>query len=87
MEFSSPEKFWFNMMSSIQVRILFFTKGGKIPPLSLNKLSKKSRVAILFRRFYRQAIIKILLAYSLRKLFFIGQNLKLVHVTYSVCEL
>lgn len=51
MEFSSPEKFWFNMMGSIQVRILFFAKGGKIPPLSLNKFSKKSRVAILFGDF------------------------------------
>ena len=34
-----------------------------------------------------QAIIKLSLAYSFRKIFFIGQNLKHVHMTYSLLEL
>ena len=33
------------------------------------------------RQIYKQAIIKLLLAYSFRKIFFIGQNLKHVHMT------
>ena len=35
----------------------------------------------------KQAIIKLSLAYSFRKMFFIGQNLKYVHMTYSFLEL
>ena len=35
----------------------------------------------------KQAIIKLSLAYSFRNMFFIGQNLKHVHMTYSFLEL
>ena len=35
-----------------------------------------------YRCFCEQTIIKRSLAYSFRKMFFIGQNLKLVHMTY-----
>ena len=35
----------------------------------------------------KQAIIKLSLAYSFRKMFFIGQNLNHVHMTYSFLEL
>ena len=39
------------------------------------------------RQIYKQAIIKFSLAHSFRKMFFIGQNLKHVHMTYSFLEL
>ena len=39
------------------------------------------------RQICKQAIIKLSLAYSFRKMFFIGQNLKHVHMTYSFLEL
>ena len=35
----------------------------------------------------KQGLIKLSLAYSFRKIFFIGQNLKHVHMTYSFLEL
>ena len=35
----------------------------------------------------KQAIIKLSLAFSFRKMLFIGQNLKHVHMTYSFLEL
>ena len=43
-ESSSKEKFWLEMTSSLQVRILILVKRGRIPTLSLNG---KSRTAII----------------------------------------
>ena len=36
-----------------------------------------------YRKICKQTIIKLLLTYSFQKMFFIGQNLKYVHMTYS----
>ena len=55
--------------------------------MSLNELGEKSRATIILGKFCKQAIIKLSLAYSFRKMFFIGQNLKHVHMTYSFLEL
>ena len=53
----------------------------------MNELGEKSRVTIILGEFCEQAIIKLSLAYSFRKMFSIGQNLKHVHITYSFLEL
>ena len=66
---------------------MYFVKRSKIPLLSLNKLGEKSRATIILGKFFKQAIIKLSLAYSFRKMFVIGQNLKHVQMTYSFLEL
>ena len=55
--------------------------------MSLNKLGEKSHATIILGKFCKQAIMKLSLAYNFRKMFFIGQNLKHVHMTYSFLEL
>ena len=66
---------------------MYSVKRGRITLLSLNELGEKSRATIILGKFCKQAIIKLSLAYSFRKMFFIGQNLKHVHMTYSFLEL
>ena len=49
-EFSSQEKFWFDMTSSLQVSTLS-TNGVRIPHLSLNKIGEKPRATIILGNF------------------------------------
>ena len=84
MEFSSQEKFWLDVTSSLQIRILFCQGRLDTSFLSVNELGEKSRMTIILGE---QAIITLLLAYSFRKTFIIGQKIKHVHVTYSFHEL
>ena len=74
------------MTSSFQVRKRILSRG-RIPLLSLNEHGEKSRATITLGKFCEQPIIKLPLAYGFRKMFFIGQNLKHVHMTYSFLEL
>ena len=48
---------------------------------------EKCQAPIILGKFVKMAIIKLSLAYSFRKMFFIGQNLKHVYMTYSFFEL
>ena len=48
--------------------------------------TKKCNMRQLFSVICKQTIIELLLAYSFRKILFIDQNLKHVHVTYSFLE-
>ena len=57
-----------------------------IPLLSFSELGEKLRATIILGKCVKKIIIKLLLAYSFRKMFFIGQNLKHVHMTYSFLE-
>ena len=75
------------MTSSFQGRISSFVKRGRILLLSLKELGEKSRTRIILGKFCKQVIIKLSLAYSFRKMFLIGQNLKHVHMAYSFLEL
>ena len=63
-----------------------FVKGIRIAIFCLNELEEKTRATTVFGNFVKQTKIMLLLAWSLRKVFFIGQNLKHVHVTYSFDE-
>ena len=58
-----------------------------MPLLSLNELGEKSQATVILCKFINKAIIKLPLPYSLKKMFFIGQKLKHVHMTYSFPEL
>ena len=71
---SSRETFWLNMTSSLPNRIPILSK-------ELRK-SAKNRNGNYFRKFCKQAILELILSYSFRIFFFIGQNLKRVHVAY-----
>ena len=51
--------------------------------MSLNQLGEKSQAIIILGKF----VILTLLAYSFRKMFFIGQNSKHVRIRYSFLEL
>ena len=75
------------MTSSFQVRMRILSREVEYLYLSLNKLGEKFRATIILGKFCKQAIMKLSLAYSFRKMFFIGQNLKLVHMAYSFLEL
>ena len=75
------------MTSSFQGRISSFVKRGRILLLSLKELGEKSRTTIILGKFCKHVIIKLSLAYSFRKMFLIGQNLKHVHMAYSFLEL
>ena len=74
------------MTSRFQVRIHILSRG-RITLLSLSELGKKLRATIILDKFCKQAIIKLSLAYNFRKMLFIGQNLKHIHMTYSFLEL
>ena len=58
-----------------------------MPLLSLNELGEKSQSTIILGKFLNQIAIKLLWTYSFREMFFIGQNLKQVHRTYSFLDL
>ena len=58
-----------------------------MPLSSLNELGEKSQATIILCKFVNKAIIKLPLPYSLKKMFFIGQKLKHVHMTYFFPEL
>ena len=69
------------MASSFQVRILILSREvGYLFWVWMN--SEKS-----YDKSSKQVKIKLSLAYIFRKMFFIGQNLKHVHMTYSFLEL
>ena len=72
------------MTSSFQARIRLLLGEVEYLFLSLNELEEKYGGTIVLSK---QAIIKLSLAYSFGKMFFIGQNLKHVHITYSFLEL
>ena len=55
--------------------------------MSLNEIREKLRATIILGKFVKQAIIKLSLAYNFQKMFFIGQNLKQLLVTYSFLEI
>ena len=75
------------MTYSLQFGILNLSKRGcRILLLSLNELGEKSAVTIILGNFSKKAIIKLLLGYTFRKMFIIGQNLKHVQVTHSFHE-
>ena len=48
--------------------------------------TKKCNMGQLFSVICKQTIIELLLAYSFRKMLFIDQNLKHLHITYSFLE-
>ena len=56
------------MTSSFQVRIHILSREKR-------DLREKSQATIYLGKFFKQAIIKLPLAYSFREMFFIGQNL------------
>ena len=58
----------------------YLVKRGRIPLLSLNDPGEKSRATITRGKFCKHIIIKLSLAYSFRKMFFIGQNLTLIRM-------
>ena len=55
--------------------------------MSLNEIREKLQATIILGKFVKQAIIKLSLAYSFQNMFFIGQNLKQLLVTYSFLEI
>ena len=73
------------MTSSFRVRIHILS-SDRIPLLSLNELWEVTRDNNS-RQICKQAIITLSLAYSFQKMFFIGQNLKHVHMAYSFLKL
>ena len=77
----------FSLIWPVDDKDMYFAKRGRIPLLSLNELGEKSHATIILGKFCKQAIMKLSLAYSFRKMFFIGQNLNHVHMTYSFLEL
>ena len=53
--------------------------GGATPLLSLNELGEKSQATIIIGKFENKPQSN---SYWLQKMFFVGQNLKQVHMTY-----
>ena len=64
----------FGLIWKVVCKETYFVKGGKIFFLSLSELWEKSWATIIFGKFINKVIIKLLLAYDFRKMFFIGQN-------------
>ena len=69
---------WFDMTNSVQVRILFSVKGGRIPLLGLNELGKMPQTIIIPSNIANKNFSKKVI---------IGQKLKHVNGTYSLDEL
>ena len=63
-----------------------FVKGNRIVIFCLNELEEKTQTTTVLGSFVKQTKIILLLAWSFHKMFFIGQNLNNVHVTYSFDE-
>ena len=55
--------------------------------MSLNELGENSQATVTLGKFVNNPIIKLSLACSFQKMFFIGQKLKHVHMTYYFLEL
>ena len=69
------------MTSSFQVRIRIWSREvGKLFWVWINSEKRRKKI-------YKQAIIKLSLAYSFRKIIFIGQNLKHVLMIYTGLQL
>ena len=68
------------MTSSFQVRIRILSV--EVGYLSMFELTRRKVSKNNSRKMCKQATIKLSLAYSFRNMFFIGQNLKYVHMTY-----
>ena len=74
------------MTSSFQIKIHLSGEVGYLFWAWMN-MGRKDSSNNSSRLICKQAIIKLLLAYSFGKMLFIGQNLKHVHVIYSFPEL
>ena len=64
---------------------MYFVKRGRIPFLSFNEPGEKLQATIILGKFVNKPYLS--LAYSFQKMFFIGENLNHVHMTYSFFEL
>ena len=64
----------------------YFVKTGRITLLSFNELGQKSRAKIIISRFVNKPKSNSDWLIVFGK-FFIGQNIKHVHMTYSFLEL
>ena len=70
------------MASSFQGRILILSR--EVGYLFLIRMNSAESHENYFRKFGKQVIIKLFWTYSFRKIFIICQNLKHVHVKYSL---
>ena len=69
------------MTSSFQVRICILSREVETS-FEFKWTRRKSVNLTILGQFVNKPLIKLLLAYSFQKMFFIGQNPKHVHMTY-----
>ena len=73
------------MTSSFQVGILILSREVGTS-FEFERTRRKVVSDNYYRQICKQAIIKLLLSYSFRKIFFIGQNQEHVYMAYSFLE-
>ena len=75
------------MTSSFQIRIRIFSREVIGTSSEFEWTLRKVATGNNSRQICKQSIIKLSLAYSFRRMFFIDQNLNQVYMTYSFLEL